>query len=323
METNNKNNQVGVEAAEESGRLESKKKMKELIDEIAEANAFIDALKERLIAQSADIQKLSLNQPAAVHTEHIILPPGMLRKLVTVSGTGMQYYRDKYSVDIELLDNTLTATGDPANVKLLKEECEARLLGKKQSNHFDPNSSGGLVPAEMDQNLVDQFEKRIDNLQGELTVAHGTIESLHIALMHAQQRVEEDMSATKQLREISTNDANRKISELEQQKKINDDLRAELTSKSAALDEANAALQSTIETFQLEYERQKGSKEENNMLRTLLETREGELSNVNQEVFLLKEQLSQLTQVNVELQKYVPIKPTFKSSLLVFSLMRS
>eukprot|EP01060_Flectonema_neradi_P002759 TRINITY_DN11749_c0_g1_i2.p1 TRINITY_DN11749_c0_g1~~TRINITY_DN11749_c0_g1_i2.p1 ORF type:complete len:548 (+),score=158.26 TRINITY_DN11749_c0_g1_i2:59-1702(+) len=298
--------QVGVEAAEEAGRQESKKKIKELTDELAEATAFIDALKERLIAQSADIQKLSLNQPAAVHTEHIILPPGMLRKLVTVNGTGIQYYRDKYNVDIELLDNTLTATGDPANVKLLKEECESKLLGKKTSNQSDIGG-GQLVSADMDPNLTDQYEKRIESLQGELTVAHSTIESLHIALMHAQQRAEEDMSATKQLRDISATDAQRKSSELELQKKLNDDLRAELTSKSSALEEANAALQSTIETFQLEYERQKGSKEENTMLRSLLETREGELKNTDQEMFLLKEQITKLTQVNGELQKYVAL----------------
>eukprot|EP01064_Diplonema_japonicum_P031709 TRINITY_DN5744_c1_g1_i2.p1 TRINITY_DN5744_c1_g1~~TRINITY_DN5744_c1_g1_i2.p1 ORF type:complete len:580 (+),score=187.99 TRINITY_DN5744_c1_g1_i2:22-1740(+) len=304
--------QLGVEAAEERGRSEVDKKLHAATEELQEARTFIDALKERLIAQAADLKRLQ--DPSKVtqqsHTEHIILPPGMLRKLVTVNGQGIQYFRDKYGVQISLMENTMTVEGDPVHIQLLKNECQEHLgladpskdsvasVQEQQQKEFRDSLQAEYAAKET------ELSKQIEQLTSQYAASQHTIESLHVALKHAQNRIDTDLHSTKELRDLQSKEAKRQEEEVNLLRQKTKELNAELGAKSCALEDANKALTSTIDTFQLEFERAKDSKGESAMLRSLLEKKDDELKKVTQDLFVTREQLTSVNKVSCDLQGY-------------------
>ena len=317
--------QMGVESAEQRGRASVEKRLSATQEELLEAKAFIDALKERLIAQAAEMKKLHAPHANEPHTEHIILPPGMLRKLVTVNGGGVQYYREKFNIDITLLDNTMTVTGDPVDIKLLKEECEQTL------GLTDPTAVSQAFPdtditnpkvqelMEREHELLElngehrqqliaaQSMLKIGEKQQKKNITADTIDSLHLALKHAQGRVESDLESTRELREAQLRETKRKGEELETLKAHTHTLQKELEAKSVALEDANKALSSTIETFQLEFERSKAGKDELTMLRSLVAKKDEELKGAVQDHLLTKKRLDELTLVKLDMERYVAL----------------
>eukprot|EP01062_Namystynia_karyoxenos_P082239 TRINITY_DN922_c0_g1_i1.p1 TRINITY_DN922_c0_g1~~TRINITY_DN922_c0_g1_i1.p1 ORF type:complete len:1079 (+),score=398.27 TRINITY_DN922_c0_g1_i1:135-3239(+) len=294
--------QLGVEVAEERGRRDYARRLAAAEQEVAEAREFTAALKERLIAQAADIKRLTAPKPDTRHTEHIILPAGALRRLVTVNGGGAQHFREKYGVEIELVENTMTVTGDLFSIRLLKEECE-QALGLSDAAAPAAAASPRRDAAEQ------QWAKREAELLAQLEAftqqqqaAAETIESLHTALRHAQDRCEADLAATRELREAQQREQQRREAEHAELRAVHERMQRELAAKSAALDDANRALASTMETFRLEHERSQGSKLELGDLRGLVEKQQGDLREMQHELFLAKETIASLTKVNKTLQ---------------------
>eukprot|EP01063_Lacrimia_lanifica_P012159 TRINITY_DN18768_c0_g1_i1.p1 TRINITY_DN18768_c0_g1~~TRINITY_DN18768_c0_g1_i1.p1 ORF type:complete len:858 (+),score=372.39 TRINITY_DN18768_c0_g1_i1:86-2659(+) len=278
----------------EKGRRDLQTQVDDLDEELKEANTFITALKERLIAQAAELKREQVANDEE-HTEHIILPPGMLRKLVTVTGGGMQYYREKFNVKIELLDNTLTVAGDTVDIKLLRDEVEERLGLAQPIEETDPEYVKQLLMREQELLAINAEQKH------EVAAAKHTIDSLHVALQHAQERIDTDLESTKELRQIQSREAVKNADEVVKLTQATDALRAELEAKSNALATAEEALKSTMDTFELEFERTRHMKEETNLLRLVIEKKEEEVREAEQQHYLVKERLAQVTLANKEL----------------------
>eukprot|EP01065_Artemidia_motanka_P043143 TRINITY_DN5939_c0_g1_i1.p1 TRINITY_DN5939_c0_g1~~TRINITY_DN5939_c0_g1_i1.p1 ORF type:complete len:949 (+),score=353.92 TRINITY_DN5939_c0_g1_i1:344-2848(+) len=293
--------QLGVEVAEERGRKEAARRLSELEQELREATAFIDALKERLIAQAADIKRLSAPAPDTRHTEHIILPVGALRRIVTVNGGGAQLFREKYNVEVELAENSLTVTGDPFQVRLLREECE-RILGVGPSSPT-ASTSAEVDPKELrwrarEEELVAQVEEQ----RQQLCAATTTVDSLHVALRHAQSRTEEDLAATRELREMQVKKQVQRDAEAAEMCTSIEQLRSELASKSSALDDANSALAAATDALQAELQKVQGRRDEASSLRETVSKLEDEGTEMRHELFLARETVGSLTKTNTELQ---------------------
>ncbi|KAJ9441194.1 hypothetical protein DIPPA_58107 [Diplonema papillatum] len=280
--------QSGVEAAEERGRNTSEKMLAAVQEDLAEANTFIDALKERLIAQAAEIKTLANPTRTVPHTEHIILPPGMLRKLVNVSGSGMQYFRERYNIEVALQNNTMTVIGNPFQINLFKEECE-RHLGLTQP---DVAAKSEPEPCQSPDRSNKELHSEIERLSNELRAARSTVDSLHLALQHAQMRIETDLEAARVLRIAQTQELRQREQELAALREQTEDLNAELQAKSNALDDANNALASTIEAFKGEFEKMRDSTEECSKLRLHLSRTEADMKCLQESHFETVERLN-------------------------------
>ena len=233
--------------------------------QLFEARELNQKLQERIIAQSALVGTMKDTGMEDLTTERLVIASDAVLHRFAAEQNSTSF-TGKYNVSVEFTGRTMTMTGKRVHVQLLKADVLAA-LNEMYASLINSKSGGATKPKESNK-----YQAELDHLSRSVQTQQSTIDALHVALQHAQDKVKWAMDSLEQEKRQTAVVSEQCRVDVEQANVAKCDVERKLGECQRQLNDAQEAARLTLESLKQESRVSAEFRKENEMLRRSMET---------------------------------------------------